>query len=134
MNQKKSKAPLALIEQLIMILVFAVASIICVQGFVYANRLSQNSERKEIALEHIQEVTEYCKAKVGDWEQICDVLPGKITENGIQVMFEDEIKVVVTKKEDGNKYLQKAEIVAYEKDGDKICGMDIAWQKEGTDE
>ena len=36
----RSKAPLALMEQLIMILVFAAAAAVCVRAFVYASQLS----------------------------------------------------------------------------------------------
>lgn len=42
-GNERSKAPLALMEQIIMILVFALASAVCLQAFVYADRLSRLS-------------------------------------------------------------------------------------------
>ena len=46
MNYERSKAPLALMEQIIMILVFALAAAVCLQAFVYANGLSTRGEKK----------------------------------------------------------------------------------------
>ncbi len=47
MNYERSKAPLALMEQIIMILVFALAAaVFC--AFVYANGLSTRGERKTL--------------------------------------------------------------------------------------
>ena len=56
MNYERSKAPLALMEQIIMILVFALAAAVCLQAFVYANGLSTRGEKENIAAEHAQEV------------------------------------------------------------------------------
>ena len=67
MNYERSKAPLALMEQIIMILVFALAAAVCLQAFVYANGLSGRGEKENIAAAHAQEVIEMCKACAGDW-------------------------------------------------------------------
>ena len=56
MNYERSKAPLALMEQIIMILVFALAAAVCLQAFVYANGLSGRGEKENIAAAHAQEV------------------------------------------------------------------------------
>ena len=39
----KSKAPLALMEQMVMLLVFALAAALCLQAFVQSDRLSRES-------------------------------------------------------------------------------------------
>ena len=51
MNYERSKAPLALMEQIIMILVFALAAAVCLQAFVYANGLSTRGEIEGDTLE-----------------------------------------------------------------------------------
>ena len=42
----KSKAPLALMEQMVMLLVFALAAALCLQAFVQSDRLSRESEAR----------------------------------------------------------------------------------------
>ena len=54
MNYERSKAPLALMEQIIMILVFALAAAVCLQAFVYANGLSGRGEKENIAAATMQ--------------------------------------------------------------------------------
>ena len=61
MRYERSKAPLALMEQIIMILVFALAAAVCLQAFVYSNSLSVKGEQENNAVSHAQEVAEYCK-------------------------------------------------------------------------
>ena len=68
---ERSKAPLALMEQIIMILVFALASAVCLQAFVYSDRLSRTDEQKQNAMTKAQLVTEYCKGCQGDLERVC---------------------------------------------------------------
>lgn len=45
----KSKAPLALMEQMVMLLVFALAAALCLQAFVQSDRLSRESEARDHA-------------------------------------------------------------------------------------
>ena len=42
----RSKAPLVLIEQMVMLLVFALASALCLQAFVKSDAISVRSEEK----------------------------------------------------------------------------------------
>ena len=49
MSYERSKAPLALMEQIIMILVFALTAAVCMQAFVYSSNLSKQGENKNIA-------------------------------------------------------------------------------------
>ncbi|MBP3701952.1 MAG: hypothetical protein J6I64_08675 [Lachnospiraceae bacterium] len=63
----KNKAPLPLMEQLIMILVFALTAALCLQGFALANRLSQCQETKEHAVIQAQNTAEQLKHTAGDY-------------------------------------------------------------------
>ena len=47
MKNEKSKSTLALMEQAVMILVFAVAATLCVQAFVRADAYSKELERRD---------------------------------------------------------------------------------------
>ena len=46
----KSKAPLVLMEQIIMLLVFALAAAICLQAFIKADALSSASANRDKAV------------------------------------------------------------------------------------
>ncbi len=46
----KSKAPLVMMEQMVMILVFALAAALCLQAFVLSNSLSEQGQARDQAL------------------------------------------------------------------------------------
>lgn len=54
----KSKAPLALIEQLVMLLVFALVAALCLRGFVWAELRSQRMEARTHAVTLVQSAAE----------------------------------------------------------------------------
>lgn len=58
----KSKAPLALMEQLVMILVFALAAALCLQVFVFSDRVSAKNEQTDRAVLACQNAAELLKA------------------------------------------------------------------------
>lgn len=57
----KSKAPLALMEQLVMVLVFALAAALCVQAFFASDRMSRQGEVRDRAVLLAQNTAEYLK-------------------------------------------------------------------------
>ena len=62
----RSKAPLALMEQMVMLLVFALAAALCLQAFVQSDAISQRSEARDRAVELAQSVAEVVKSCHGD--------------------------------------------------------------------
>ena len=102
MSYQRSKAPLSLMEQLIMILVFAFAAAICLQAFVYSDRLSKDGTVRETAAMRATEVIETCKAYHGDMKKAADALGGELipstddSGDSIEMTYqEDELKVVI---------------------------------------
>lgn len=69
----RSKTPLVLMEQLIMVLVFALAAAICLQVFVYAEQVSQRNEALAEAALLAQSTAEELKESSGavllEWEE-----------------------------------------------------------------
>ena len=57
----RSKTPLALMEQILMILVFALAAAVCLRMFVYADRLSRRNEAVSQAAVYAQNTAEMIK-------------------------------------------------------------------------
>lgn len=58
----KSKAPLSLMEQMVMILVFALAAALCLQAFVKSDQLSRRQEAQSRASTLCQSVAELIKS------------------------------------------------------------------------
>lgn len=148
MSYQRSKAPLSLMEQLIMVFVFAFAAAICLQAFVYSDRLSKDGTAKETASVRATEVIEIVKAYHGDLSKAADKLGATFTaaEGGNSDMgtvtkeyADDGMKVMLetneTKPIDGvNYYHQTAKVSVIEipKEGeelkDPIYTVDVAWQ------
>ena len=57
----KSKAPLVMMEQMVMILVFALAAALCMRAFVLSSSLSEEAERRDIAVLLCENAAESCK-------------------------------------------------------------------------
>lgn len=129
---ERSKAPLALMEQIIMILVFAIASAVCLQAFVYSDNLSKKGDRTEMAANRAQTVTEYCKDKKGNLDAVCELLGGKRQEKGLVISYEEEEMKLTLQVTESTPYMEKAVLRVQEEDGEELYNMEVAWQKEGT--
>ena len=129
MSYQRSKAPLALMEQIIMILVFALAAAVCLQAFVYSDTLSKQGELRDLAVMRAQEMAEYCKAEQGDLEKIGVMLGAKRTNDGLEADYpEDNIRVVLNIMESGD-YIEQAKISVVAVGGDEIFCIPVSWQK-----
>lgn len=76
----RSKAPLALMEQLMMVLTFALAAAVCVQVFALSDKLSQRNAARDKATVLCQSVAETLHHNGGDVEaaltQVSGAEPG----------------------------------------------------------
>jgi hypothetical protein len=130
-GNERSKAPLALMEQIIMILVFALASAVCLQAFVYADRLSRNGEQSHMAMTKAQQAAEYCKANRGDLDRVCGALAAERTKDGLTAVYPEEDMVLSLVLTEDTAYVQKAKVSVADPEGKEIYAIEIAWQKEG---
>lgn len=76
----RSKAPLALMEQLMMVLVFALAAALCVQVFILSDKLSRQDAARDKAMVLCQSMAETLHHNGGDIEaaftQVNGAAPG----------------------------------------------------------
>ena len=72
----KNKTSLLLMEQLIMVLVFALAAALCLTAFVKADRISRETVRRDEAALLAQNVAQVLKATSGDAEQAAETADG----------------------------------------------------------
>ena len=132
----RSKAPLALMEQLVMVLVFALAAALCVQVFVLSDRTSRRNEARDRAVLEAQNAAEELKSVHGDFEQMTGLYGG--TWNG-QLWGRsydadwardgDDYHVLVTPADSGDALLGAAEVTVYTAEGDLLFTLPVAWQE-----
>lgn len=85
----KSKAPLSLMEQLIMLVVFALAAALCLQVFVLSSRVSRDSETKSHAVTAVQNAAEITKSCRGDFKALFRILGGTDAADGWQLGYDE---------------------------------------------
>lgn len=72
----RSKAPLAMMEQLVMVLVFALAAALCLQVFVLSDKTSRRNEARDRAVLEAQNTAEELKSLRGDFAQAAELYGG----------------------------------------------------------
>ena len=118
----KSKTPLVLMEQLVMVLVFAMAAAICLQVFGLSDRLSKENEARAEAALLAQNTAEELKSSYGevllDWEEV----------DGIYYMEEEGYRVQVQTAETEISGLKKVRLQVLQEE-EVLFEIPVAWQE-----
>lgn len=134
----KDKAPLALAEQTIMILVFAFAAALCLRVFVWSDRqsgLDAATDRAVIAVQSAAETLKHCN---GDFEKAAGIIGGYVTEGQWMVSYDENWQTVsndgkycltVTSQNSGVELLGQADISAETTDGEPLYSLTVGWQE-----
>ena len=139
----KSKAPLALMEQLVMVLVFALAAALCVQAFFASDRMSRQGEARDRAVLLAQNTAEYLKEYGAEQtaqtlaqalggtaetpERVCVYLDGELSEDAAYLL-----RVELEDAQCGGR-LGRAEVSVYQAEAaEPLFSIPAAWQ-EGED-
>ena len=127
---------MALMEQLVMVLVFALSAALCVQVFVLSDRTSRRNEARDRAVLAAQNAAEEVKSVRGDFAQAAELYGG--TWNG-QLWGRsydadwardgDDYHVLVTPADSGDTLLGAAEVTVYTAEGDLLFTLPVAWQE-----
>lgn len=126
----KSKTPLALMEQLLMVLVFALAAALCVSCFVTAERLSQRNALRDEAVVAAQNAAETIKGCRGDYTEAAALLKGSLEQGGLKVHTEEGFYIAVTPEDSGNPLLGSARVEACDaRDGEELFVLTVFWQE-----
>ncbi len=131
-----SKAPLALIGQVLMVLFFALAAAICLQAFAKSEVISRGSENRDRAAICVQNTAETLKSTHGDFEAAKAILGGRI-ENGVWTQRFDEAwepaengdRTVTVRRGEGSETLGTAKVSAADRDGTELFSLIAAWQE-----
>lgn len=158
----RSKTPLTLIEMLIMVAVFSVASALCLKAFLWADNTSSDSVLNQRAMIAAQNAAETVKSCGGDYAKAAGILGGgaeSAGEDWLQVSFDGFFVTVRTVE--SREFMEKAEVTvctlesvesgaggksgesgeAGEEAGDTgaaesagiLAQFEFAWQTEGND-
>ena len=118
----RSKTPLVLMEQLVMVLVFAMAAAICLQVFGLSDRLSKENEARAEAALLAQNTAEELKSSYGeallDWEEV----------DGRYFMEEEGYRVQVQAAETEISGLRKVELQVLQEE-EVLFEIPVAWQE-----
>lgn len=144
MNRNESKAPLVLMEQVIMVLVFALVAALCIQAFVLSRTLSIRMTDRDHAMNVSQTLAETVKACGGDMEAVCEKLDGKLNGKLLRFFYDDDWNaakeadasfVLVFEQEAGEGFCKNGRITVTDASGEQeIFSMIIAWQGAEADE
>lgn len=146
----RSKAPLALIEQVIMILVFALAAVLCLRAFVWSDAQSALQADRDRAVVVAQRAAENLKAAGGDMAHAQAEAArrmGGVVEQGVWYVLYDQNWTAVGGYHEAAyavyaqgvpievNGLWKAEVWVASCDGDgaPLFSLDVAWQEVNLD-
>ena len=123
----RSKAPLAMLEQLVMLLVFALAAALCLQAFVLSDQNSKRNVRWDAAVVEVQRVAETVKHCAGDPEQAAQLLDGSWDGMTLTVPCEGGA-VTVTLQDSGHGLLGLAQVCMTDDRGEELFSVPVSWQ------
>ncbi len=123
----KNKTSLVLLEQVIMVAVFAVAAAICLRAFLWADSTSRRSESIDRALLQVQNIAEYIKHTGGDLHACADEFGGTV-ENGQRVWCEDGYTLTATPLYPNMRYLGSVRRTAADDDG-VLAEVTVSYQE-----
>lgn len=134
----KNSAFLALMEQMVMTLVFALSAALCLQVFVLSEQMSLRSEAQSHALIITQSAAEALKGSRGNLEFCSGLLGGSMQEDSWNIHYNDqweatdtdaayELQVIVHPAT--SNCLRSATLSAQSADGDTLVTFDVSWQE-----
>lgn len=143
----RSKTPLVLMEQMVMILVFALAAALCLQAFVKSDEMSRQAEARDRAAVLCQNVAEILRSGGGDMSEAAGWAAAKLGYRCEQASLRQEFDEDWQPVERGVYRLEAEElptevsglVAAYvhvetvrRGGGELLFGLEVAWQGEVT--
>jgi len=135
----KSKAPLAMMEQIVMVLVFALAAALCVQAFALSGKISKKTEAENRAAVEAQNVAETMK-NGGISEYLERYAPKQTEDKSVSFFTKDwkitgeekqaEYNMTVIYKESADLFLWQADITLADVSGEELIRIPVAGQTE----
>ena len=143
----RSRAPLALMEQMVMLLVFALAAALCLQAFVRSDGLSRRSEERSRAVVLCQNAAEAIRAAEGDFQEAAALLGTELwNEDSLSIFYGADWQMAapqspgvypfgytlgVSRRSAEVPGLGEAQVwMKDDESGDELFRIQVAWQEE----
>ncbi len=143
----RSKAPLVLMEQTVMVLVFALAAAVCVRAFVLSDSLSKANAARDAAVLRAESAAEIYKNCRGSGSAAAARYGGSVKDGVWTVYWDDAWKRVKTADDAAYRLrirprtseysrMRGAEVklVSLGKSGEQLISFPLAWQEADGDE
>lgn len=136
----RSKSPLALMEQVVMVLVFALAAALCLQVFVLSDQMSEKNQDTDRAVLLAQNTAETIKA-CGGVEEAAEAVGGTVRQTMWSSYYYEDLTpapdaesgyyhVDVLPRNSGVEGLGQASIEVFRWDGNEgLFALNVAWQE-----
>lgn len=138
----KGKTHLVLLEQIVMLAVFALAAALCLRAFALADRLSRENMVRDRAVLLAQNTAEVCRSGRGDTAFLMEKLGGEGSAQSWKAFCGEDLSIVedsdqpvyrvaVLHEESKKPGLGRAEVSVYmAEDGRLLVKLPVAWQEE----
>ena len=146
----RSRTPLILMEQMIMLLVFALAAALCLQAFVKSDQLSKDSENRDQAAVLCQSAAEAVRSCQGDMAKAAAILEVPYPYSGegspLEIHYTEDWKLCDTREyafclkaeamDSGTAGLGKALVAVFAvptqevPETSPLFSIEVAWQEE----
>lgn len=127
----KSKAPLVMMEQLIMLLVFALAAALCLRAFVLADGQAEKAALRDRAMLEVQQAAETIKYCRGDMIKAAEILGCTAAENQLKAECEG-FELYAERTGSDWEPLGRARVWAEDGSGERLIELELAWQMGGA--
>lgn len=136
----RSKTPLALMEQVVMVLVFALAAALCLRIFAFSDSVSRRNQQRDQAVLLAQNTAEAIKAH-GGVEEARAALGGNIRQTLWSTYYNEDLTpapdaesacyhVDVLPQNSGVEGLGQAHVEVFRHDGNEgLFSLTVAWQE-----
>lgn len=134
----KRKASLALMEQVIMLLVFALAAALCLQAFLWADNRSLEITHRDRALIELQSAAEVLKQHNGDFSAAAASHGGSVETGLWTLTYNDDwipsdsdttFYMRATPESLETDYLGGATLEITQDDGSSLASLTVYWQE-----
>lgn len=132
----RSRAPLALLEQVLMLVIFAVAAVICLRVFLWSDDASRKGADRDHAILCAQSAAEVLKSCEGDLSSAAAILGGEEMNGQWVITYDKEWKISAEEEtyilrvsrlpQDG--FLGCAEVVVSQNE-EALTALTVAWQE-----
>ncbi len=138
----RSKAPLAMMEQMVMLLVFALAAALCLQAFVKSDEMSKRGEARDRAVTLCQNAAELIRQSGGNFNKVAEQLDLEFGQGSTMYRDYDEnweplplnekgaYTLSISGDYDTIKGLGKASVSLWSEDFGVLFELPVAWQEE----